>query len=200
MKELDEKYLAKLRTYWKRHAAFPSMGKLCETLGLSSTSSVFALVGRLVDAGYLERVEGRVAPTRKFFAGPLLSAVRGGLPQPDSQEQPELLSLDDYLVDEPNRTSLHKVRGDSMKDAGILDGDLVVVERNTPTKAGDIVIAWVDNELNLSGQKRSVIDLLHLLKLQALRLKQRRSSARSSVLTLRLLVGVGWSWLRFASF
>jgi repressor LexA len=142
MKELDEKYLAKLRTHWKRHAAFPSMAKLCETVGLTSTSSVFALVGRLVDAGYLERVDGRIAPTRKFFARPLLSPVRAGQPQPASQEEPELLTLDDYLIDDPNRTSLHKVRGDSMKDAGILEGDLVVVEHHTPTKPGDIVVVW----------------------------------------------------------
>lgn len=149
MTELDEKYLAKLRTHWKRHSAFPSMAKLCETVGLSSTSSVFALVGRLVDAGYLERVDGRIAPTRKFFARPLLSSVRAGLPQPASQEEPELVTLDDYLIDDPNRTSLHKVRGDSMKDAGIHEGDLVVVEHNTPTKPGDIVVAWADNELTV---------------------------------------------------
>jgi len=78
MAETDDKYLARLRTHWKRHAAFPSMAKLCETLGLASTSSVFALVGLLVDAGYLERVEGRIAPTKKFFARPLLSPVRAG--------------------------------------------------------------------------------------------------------------------------
>lgn len=149
MTELDEKYLAKLRTHWKRYSAFPSMAKLCDTVGLSSTSSVFALVGRLVDAGYLERVDGRIAPTRKFFARPLLSSVRAGLPQPASQEEPELLTLDDYLIDDPNRTSLHKVRGDSMKDAGIHEGDLVVVEHNTPTKPGDIVVAWADNELTV---------------------------------------------------
>ena len=149
MKELDEKYLAKLRTHWKRHAAFPSIEKLCETVGLASKSSVFALVGRLVSAGYLERVDGRIAPTRKFFARPLLSPVRAGQPQPASQEEPELLTLDDYLIDDPNRTSLHKVRGDSMKDTGILEGDLVVVEHHTPTKPGDIVVAWADNELTV---------------------------------------------------
>jgi repressor LexA len=149
MTEHDEKYLAKLRTHWKRHVAFPSMAKLCDTVGLSSTSSVFALVGRLVDAGYLERVEGRIAPTRKFFARPLLSPVRAGQPQPASQEEPEVLTIDDYLIDDPNRTSLHKVRGDSMKDVGILEGDLVVVEHHTPTKPGDIVVAWADNELTV---------------------------------------------------
>lgn len=145
----DDKHLAKLRTHWKRHAAFPSMAKLCETLGLASTSSVFALVGRLVDAGYLERVEGRIAPTKKFFARPLMSPVRAGVPQQASQEEPDVLSIDDYLIDDPNRTSLHKVRGDSMKDVGILEGDLVIVEHNTPTKPGDVVVAWVDNELTV---------------------------------------------------
>lgn len=145
----DDKHLAALRTYWKRHNAFPAMAKLCEVLGLSSTSSVFAAVGRLTEAGFLERVEGRIAPTRKFFARPVLGPVRAGIPQPVSQEQPEVLTLDDYLIDDPNRTSLHRVRGDSMRDAGILDGDLVVVEHNAPTRPGDIVVACVDSELTV---------------------------------------------------
>jgi repressor LexA len=145
----DEKYLAALRTYWKTHRAFPALAKLCDVLGLSSTSSVFALVGRLADAGYLERKDGRVAPTKKFFARPLLGPVRAGLPQPATQEEPELLTLDDYLIDEPNRTSLHRVRGDSMKDLGIFDGDLVAVEQNSPTKPGDVVVAYADNELTV---------------------------------------------------
>ena len=86
------------------------------------------LVGRLVDAGFLERVEGRIAPTKKFFARPVLGSVRAGLPQPVQQDPPELITLDDYLIDDPNRTSVIKVRGDSMKDAGIFEGDLVIVD------------------------------------------------------------------------
>jgi repressor LexA len=149
----DAQYLALLRTHWKRHQAFPSMAKLCSVLGLSSTGSVFALVGRLVDAGYLERTEGRIAPSRKFFARPVIGPVRAGLPQPVSQEEPELLTIDDYLIDDANRTTLHRVRGDSMRNVGILDGDLVVVEHNTPTKPGDIVVAYVDNELTVKTLK-----------------------------------------------
>ena len=145
----DEKYLAALRSYWKAHSTFPSMAKLCDVLGLSSTSSVFALISRLVEAGYLQRLDGRIAPSKKFFARPLLGPVRAGLPQPVSQEEPELLTLDDYLIDEPNRTSLHRVKGDSMKDAGIFDGDLLAVEHNTPTKPGDIVVAYADGELTV---------------------------------------------------
>jgi len=141
--------LGKLRTYWKRRQMFPSMGKLTGVLGLSSTSSVFELIRRLTEAGYLERVEGRIAPSRRFFARPLMGRVRAGQPEPASQEAPEVLTIDDYLIDDPNRTALVTVRGDSMNDAGLLDGDLVVVETNAATKPGDIVVAVVDGEMTV---------------------------------------------------
>lgn len=145
----DEQYLARLRTHWKRQAAFPPMAKLTEIVGLTSTSSVHALVERLCEAGYLMKVDGRIAPTKRFFARPVLGSVRAGLAQPASQEEPELITVDDYLIDEPNRTSMHRVKGDSMRDAGIVEGDVLAVEHNTPTKPGDIVLACVDNELTV---------------------------------------------------
>lgn len=145
----DEQHLAALRTYWKANQAFPSMAKLCDVVGLSSTASVFELVGRLTEAGYLARIEGRIAPTHKFFARPLLGKVRAGLPQTESQEELELLTIDDYLIDDPNRTVLCRVRGDSMTGAGLLDGDLVVVQKNSPTAPGDIVVAVVDGEVTV---------------------------------------------------
>lgn len=150
----DDKHLATLREYYKRVGAFPSTPKLCEVLGLSSTSSVFALIGRLNAAGYVERVDGRVVPTRKFFGRPLLGSVRAGQPQPADQSEPEVITLDDYLIDQPNRTSLHKVRGDSMRDVGILEGDLVAVEQNAPTAPGDIVVALVDGEITVKTLRR----------------------------------------------
>ena len=145
----DSEHLASLQRYWKQNKAFPSMSKLCDVVGLSSSASVFGMVGRLTDAGYLQRIDGRIAPGKMFFARPLLGTVRAGVPQPDSQEPADVLTLDDYLIDAPDRTSLHRVRGDSMTGAGIVEGDLVVVEHNTPTKAGDIVLAVVDGELTV---------------------------------------------------
>jgi SOS-response transcriptional repressor LexA len=158
----DGQHLAALRTYWKRHQAFPSMAKLCEVVGMASTSSVFALIGRLVAAGYLERVEGRIAPSRRFIARPLVSTVRAGVPQPAGQEAVELLTIDDYLIDDPNRTVLCRVRGESMRDAGLLDGDIVTVERNAPTKAGDIVVAIVDDECTLKYLRLDPHDRFYL--------------------------------------
>lgn len=146
----DDQHLNALRVYWKAHKAFPSMARLADVLGLSSSGGVFKVIGRLVDGGYLERVDGRIAPTRQFFALPVLGQVRAGLPQPEDQSAGlECVGVEDYLIRHPERTVFCRVRGDSMKDAGMLDGDMLVVERNRPTKPGDIVVAVVDNELTV---------------------------------------------------
>lgn len=142
----DGRHLAALRTHWRRHKAFPAMAKLAGTLGLSSSGSVFAVVGRLTEAGFLERVEGRIAPTRKFFSYPVIGRVRAGVPQLASQDAFETLNIEDVLVRDPNRTSFCHVRGDSMKDAGLLDGDVFVLEANRLPANGDIVVAVVDGQ------------------------------------------------------
>jgi SOS regulatory protein LexA len=147
MDNQDRQYLERLRIYWKQHQAFPSMAKLASVVGLSSSSSVFALVGRLTDAGLLQRVEGRIAPSRQFFARPVIGKVRAGLPEASAgQDDFQVLTIDDYLVADPNRTFLARVKGDSMNGAALLDGDLVVVQKNAPAVPGAMVVAVVDGE------------------------------------------------------
>ncbi|WP_300661752.1 S24 family peptidase [Hydrogenophaga sp.] len=154
-----DKHLNSLRTHWKANKSFPSMAKLADVLGLASSGGVFKVLGRLVDQGYLERVDGRIAPTKKFFALPVLGTVRAGLPQPESQDTgDEVVGVEDFLVRHPDRTVFCRAKGDSMRDAGILNNDMLVVERNTPTKEGDIVVAVVDNELTV---KRLFSDVKH---------------------------------------
>lgn len=146
---MEDHDLRALQRYYKQHRGFPTMAKLCEVIGMSSTASVFGLVGRLSDAGYLQRLDGRTVPGKKFFARQILGRVRAVVPQPQSQEEADVLALDDYFIDQPDRTTLHRVRGDSMKDASILEGDLVAVEQSTPPRVGDIVLAVVDGELTV---------------------------------------------------
>ncbi|HEY2865080.1 MAG TPA: S24 family peptidase, partial [Casimicrobiaceae bacterium] len=57
--------------------------------------------------------------------------------------------IDDYLIEHPSQTVLVRVKGDSMIDAGIFDGDLVVVEKRTTARRGEIVVAIVDNQFTL---------------------------------------------------
>jgi len=63
--------------------------------------------------------------------------------------QPIPLTIDDYLIERPSQTVLIRVKGDSMMDAGIFDGDLVVVEKRPSAHKGDIVVAIVDNQFTL---------------------------------------------------
>ena len=61
----------------------------------------------------------------------------------------DALTIDDYLIERPSQTVLIRVKGDSMVDAGILEGDLVVVEKTPSAKRGDIVVAIVDGQFTL---------------------------------------------------
>ncbi|MGC1818546.1 MAG: LexA family transcriptional regulator [Casimicrobiaceae bacterium] len=148
----DRSYLGSLQDYYARHRALPSYASIGQLLGLRSKSSVAALVARMKLAGYLESTpDRRLAPTKRFFARPLATGtVRAGLPDPvDDDAQADTVTLDDYLIERPSQTVLVRVKGDSMIDAGIFDGDLVVVEKRAAAQKGDIVVAIVDNQFTL---------------------------------------------------
>ena len=70
-------------------------------------------------------------------------------PAPSTTHPPTRLTIDDYLIERPSQTVLVRVKGDSMIDAGIFDGDLAVVEKRSAARRGDIVIAIVDNQFTL---------------------------------------------------
>jgi repressor LexA len=129
----------------------PSYATIGNLLGLKSKSSVAALVARLKLAGFLESTpDRRLAPTKRFFARPLAAGfVRAGLPEPVVDDDADAVTLDDYLIERPSQTVLVRVKGDSMLDAGIFDGDLVVVEKRPAAQKGEIVVAIVDNQFTL---------------------------------------------------
>lgn len=147
----DQRYLEKLQDYYARYQVLPSYATMGELLGLKSKSSVAALVARFKDAGLVEVTPGkRLAPTGAFFGRTVAaSPVRAGMPQAVESGGGEVISLDRYLIDKPSRTVLIRVRGDSMVDAGILDGDLAVIECTPSAQRGDIVVAIVDDEFTL---------------------------------------------------
>jgi repressor LexA len=147
----DRSYLGRLQDYYARHRALPSYASIGQLLGLKSKSSVAAMVARLKLAGYLDTTpDRRLAPTARFFARPLAeSPVQAGLPNPVEDAPADALTIDDYLIEHPSQTVLVRVKGDSMIDAGILEGDLVVVEKTASAKRGDIVVAIVDGQFTL---------------------------------------------------
>jgi repressor LexA len=147
----DRSYLALLQDYYARHRALPSYASIGQLLGLKSKSSVAAMVARLKLAGYLDTTpDRRLAPTARFFEREVAeSPVQAGMPNPVDDGRGDALTIDDYLIERPSQTVLIRVRGDSMMDAGILEGDLVVVEKTTVAKRGDVVVAIVDGQFTL---------------------------------------------------
>jgi repressor LexA len=147
----DGEYLAKLQDYYADWKSIPSYAKLCEVFGIASKSWVKAILTRLNAAGFIERTpDGAWIPSRKFFARPLAeSSVQAGMPVSVTATQGEYFIIDEMLIDTPSETRLIPVRGDSMIEAGIHDGDVAVVEKRNLANVGDIVVAIVDNEFTL---------------------------------------------------
>ena len=147
----DSEYLAKLQDYYADWKSIPSYAKLCEVFGIASKSWVKAVLTRLSTAGFIERTpDGAWIPTRQFFARPLAeSSVQAGMPVSVTATQGEYFVIDEMLIDKPSSTTLIPVRGDSMIEAGIHDGDVAVVEKRNLANVGDIVVAIVDNEFTL---------------------------------------------------
>jgi repressor LexA len=150
MENRDDIYLAKLRDYYADHGVLPPYSTIMTLLGLKSKSPVMALVARLKLQGYLESTaEKRLKPGKRFFERLIFDSVRAGLPSAAGDDSYDTLSIDEYLIASPSHTVLVTVKGESMIDAGIMPGDVVVVEKRGPANVGDMVIAIVDSEFTL---------------------------------------------------
>ncbi len=147
----DAEYLSKLQDYYANWKSIPSYASLCEVFGIASKSWVKAILTRLSEAGFIERTpDGIWVPMRQFFARSLAeSAVPAGMPVSVNSGQGELFVIDEMLIDTPSKTTLIPVKGDSMIEAGIHDGDVAVVEKRMSANVGDIVVAIVDSEFTL---------------------------------------------------
>lgn len=146
----DGQYLARLRDYYARHRILPSYARIGALVGLNSKASVAGMVLRLKGEGFLESSpDRRLKPGRRFFERSVGESVHAGLPSPASDAGADTLTIDEHLIANPSKTVLVKVKGDSMIDAGIHSGDVVVVEKRHTANVGDIVVAILDNEFTL---------------------------------------------------
>jgi SOS-response transcriptional repressor LexA len=139
-----------LRDYYAAHGVLPSYSTLSELAGIKAKSWTHTLVAQLREAGFLDVTpDKRLKPGPRFFERELAESVRAGLPEQASDANTQSITIDSYLIQHPSKTSLVRVKGDSMVGAGILDGDLAVVEWRSNARPGEIVVALVDGELTL---------------------------------------------------
>jgi len=133
-------------SFYKKHKRMPGYKEIMDLLGFKSKNSVHKLINWLVDEGVVSKdLQGRIVPIRLEADLPFVGLVEAGLPDMNALEQDlDTISIEDFLVEDKNITFVLEVKGDSMIDAHIEEGDLVLVERKGEPKDGDIVIAEVD--------------------------------------------------------
>jgi repressor LexA len=143
--------LEHLRESRARQAHPPTLDELCRELGLRSRGSLHKHIEALVKAGHVEPLSGKQRGVRLREPGqddllslPLLGRIAAGRPI-EALENPQDLEVPRQLRGS-GRCYVLQVRGDSMIDEGILDGDWVVVEQRDHARDGEIVVALIDGE------------------------------------------------------
>ena len=127
----------------------PTYEEMKNIFNVASKNTVAFRVKKLLEAGFLEKSGNKLALVETGYVM-RLGTVQAGFPTTAEESvETELMSLDDFLVERKNSTYMLEVMGESMIDAGILEGDLVLVERGKTPKRGDIVLALVDNGYTL---------------------------------------------------
>lgn len=157
----------------------PSVREIGDSVGLSSSSSVFSQLRSLEKKGYLRRDANRpravevtrlhdqstdltvpapadpepLSPTTPTVAVPLLGSIAAGTPILAEQATDEVFGLPRQLVGEGTCFML-RVRGESMIDAAICDGDFVVIRQQPSAENGEIVAALIDDEATVKVLQR----------------------------------------------
>lgn len=147
----NERIIAAMRSFVLAEHRMPGYNEMLRIFGYRSKNSVFNALRMLDEQGYVRKeAGGKVAPTAKLAgAVRLLGSVQAGLPVEAEELAGEPVELDRFLAPRPESTFMLQVHGDSMVDAGIHEGDFVLVETQTEPHTHDIVVANVDGEWTL---------------------------------------------------
>ena len=140
----------------------PSVREICLGLDTSSPATIHVHIKKLIEKGYLKRsknsnhqlqilVDNEYENINNDITNvPLLGKVTAGTPIEAIEMPDEYFALPSYLIPQKKEVFTLKVDGDSMINAGIFSGDIVIVERCNTAKNGEIVVAMNDdNEVTL---------------------------------------------------
>ena len=163
MENFMEKLTAKERAIYEyiketieKNGYSPSVRDIRSDLGIKSTSTVHVYINRLEEKGLIYkqngksrtlRIEGQVANEEKWIEVPVIGSVTAGVPilAVENVEGSVFFSPNKPIGDKGRLFAL-RVKGESMIDAGILDGDTVIAEQTPIAENGDTVIALLGDE------------------------------------------------------
>lgn len=160
---IDPMIIQKMRDFHFQNSRMPSYSEIATLFGYASKNAAYRLADKLIQAGAIERDDkGKLIPCFSKLGIPLMGYVQAGFPSPAEEGIIDSISLDQYLIRKREASFLLKVSGDSMIEAGILPGDLVIIERGRSPRNGDIILAQIDREWTLKyyqkdGKKVSLL-------------------------------------------
>lgn len=145
--EQVKRYKEKIEAFYKKYKRMPGYSDMCTLFGFSSKNAVAKVVDKLVQAGFVEKdAQGRLIPPSLSEEIPLVGYVEAGLPSPAEEMTLDHITMEDLLLGKKDKMYLLRVKGLSMIDAGIHEGDLLLVERTEVAKVHSIVVAQLDGE------------------------------------------------------
>lgn len=140
-------YKQKFVDFYQQHKRMPGYNEIMAFTGYKSKNAVYKFINKLVEQNIISKdSQGRLQPVRLLGEIPLLGLVEAGFPSPAEEDLLDTISLEDWIINKREASYMLRVKGDSMYDAGIRDGDMVVVERTSDIRQGDIVIAEIDGQ------------------------------------------------------
>ncbi|WP_297634604.1 transcriptional repressor LexA [uncultured Clostridium sp.] len=144
-----------LKTYTENKGYPPSVREICEAVCLKSTSTVHGHLKRLEKKGLIKRDPTKpraleiiefMQPKREMIEIPIVGNITAGMPILAVENIEDTFSIPLDFVKHDNELFILKVKGNSMINVGIHDGDLAIIEQKSSAQNGEIVVALVNNE------------------------------------------------------
>src|SRR6185312_1882575 len=147
-KSTQQKVLEYLKSYIKRHDYPPTLAEVAEGIGVQSRSLISKHIHTLAEAGYIDLVPGKYRQIRLKTLSqaqiPILGRIAAGSPI-EALETQDPADVMDLLGGSQQPLFALQVKGDSMVEEGIYEGDLVLCEQCDTAHDGEIVVALIDN-------------------------------------------------------
>jgi len=144
-----------IASFFRENRRMPSFSEMTGLLNVKSKSVVNFWIDKLINDEILEKDgKGHLTFTKSTFGLPMAGSVQAGFPSQEEEALCDIMSMDEFLITKPDASFLLKVSGDSMIGEGIMEGDLVIVERGRTPMIGDVVIAEVDGEWTMKYFKK----------------------------------------------
>ena len=146
-----------VKQYIDKYGYSPTLGEIAEAIGVSSLATVHEHIGTLVTKGVIKRFDGAIRGIEVIdqnishaLSGielPVLGYIAAGLPIMPYTDPDATIRVGPSMVSGKKRSYVLQVKGDSMIEDGILDGDYVIIEEQETANDGDTVVALLENGL-----------------------------------------------------